>query len=96
MDNHFVRAAFDLECTWEGIPPVYRIYVNNELFTEREWIWSDNEYLTQILQISAPAGKYDVRVETVGPCLAEFVMSNNRIDQGPARWLKNFRIIINP
>jgi len=94
MDTHFVRAVFDLDCKWEGIPPVYRIYVNDEMFTEREWDWADNIYLTQILQIQAPPGKYDVRIETVEPCLAEFCIHNNRVEQGPARWVKNFRLVI--
>lgn len=85
MKTQFVKASFDLNCDWEGLPPVYRIYVNDELFTEREWAWTDH-YLTEMLQIEAPAGSYTVRVEPVGPCIAKFVVTNNQIGHGPAVW----------
>lgn len=82
----FVKAVFDLDCDWEGLPPVYRIYVNDELFTERTWRWTQ-EYLEEMLQISAPPGQYRVRVEPVGPNLAQFRVANHRIEYGPGRWL---------
>jgi hypothetical protein len=85
VKTQFVKASFDLNCDWEGLPPVYRIYVNDELFTEREWIWIDH-YLTETLQIEAPPGQYSVRVEPVGPCIANFVVKNNKIDHGHAAW----------
>ena len=57
MDTVFVRAVFDIDCDWEGLPPVYRVFVNDELFTERTWIWSD-QHLQETLQIQAAPGKY--------------------------------------
>lgn len=48
-------------------PPFrYRVYINDELFTERTWIWQ-NVYLEEMLQISAPAGTYTIRFEIVDP-----------------------------
>ena len=44
----------------------YRVYVNNELFTERTWIWPDS-YLEETLPIVAPVGVYPIRFETVDP-----------------------------
>lgn len=85
MEDHFVIAELDVDCDWEGLPPVYRIYVNDELFAEREWRWTDC-YLTEQLQIQAPAGVYSIRLEAVGPCLARFKVGNNRVKLGPARW----------
>lgn len=88
MDNTvFVKALFDIDCEWEGLAPVYRIYVNDELFAERTWIWADR-YLTEMLQISAPPGDYSVSVETVGPQLARFTINNHRVEHGPAEWVK--------
>lgn len=85
MKTQFVKASFDLDCDWEGLPPVYRIYVNDELFTEREWTWTDH-YLTETLQIEAVPGEYSVRVEPVGPCIAKFTVTNNQIGHGSAVW----------
>jgi hypothetical protein len=85
VENKFIRAVFDLDCDWEGLAPTYRIYVNDELFAERTWIWTD-EYLTELLQISAPPGVYQVRVEPVVPHLARFVATNHRVEYGPGQW----------
>lgn len=87
MKTHFVRAEFDIYCNWEGIPPVYRIYVNEELFTERTWAWPITWHLHQILQIQAPAGEYKIEVQPVGPCIASFECRNLRIGHGPAAWM---------
>lgn len=86
MNAVFVRAVFDLDCDWEGLPPVYRIYVNDELFAEREWRWTDC-YLHEILQIQGVPGTYRVSVQPVGPQIANFRSTNHRIEHGPAHWL---------
>jgi hypothetical protein len=95
MEPVFVRAVFNLDCKWEGLDPVYRIYVNDELFTERTYRWPDC-YLEEHLQISAPPGQYRVRVEPVGPQIAEFITGGHRIDHGPATWLDKQTLEIRP
>lgn len=91
--DKFVKAQFDIDCTWEGLPPVYRIYVNEELFAEREWHWPDC-FLTESLQIMAPPGRYQMRIEAVGPNLANFEWWNHRVVEGPAQWLTNDVLVI--
>ena len=86
VNTKFVKAIFDINCSWEWIQPAYRVYVNDELFTERTWIWTDF-YLEETLQIQAPPGKYQVRLEPVTPNLAKFEVSNFRIEYGNARWI---------
>jgi hypothetical protein len=86
MEPQFVRAVFNLDCEWQGLDPVYRIYVNDELFAERTFAWT-NCFLEEHLQISAVPGNYRVRVEPVGPQIARFVTGGHRIEHGPARWL---------
>jgi hypothetical protein len=82
MDHHFVRVFSDVYCDWEGLPPDYRVYVNDELFTERTFIWT-NCYLEEMLQIQAPPGEYTIRYELVQPCLAQLTIKNQRVDLGP-------------
>ena len=65
---------------------MYRVYVNDELFSEREWRWTDC-YLTEILQIQAPPGRYVVRIEPVGRNLATFTTRNHRVEYGTAQWI---------
>ena len=96
METYFVYAVFDLSCEWQGSPPVYRIYVNDEMFAERQWRWEKHFYLEEILQMQVPPGKYTVTVEPVDPYVAQFTVSNNRINHGPAWWKKRHRIIVQP
>jgi hypothetical protein len=92
VETVFVKALFDVDCEWEGLPPAYRVYVNDQLFSERTWIWTDR-YLTEILQIQAQPGRYRVHLEKVGHSLATFFVSNPRIEHGPAIWTKKGTVI---
>lgn len=91
MTKQYVRVAAEVHCIWEGLPPVYRVYVNDELFSERTWIWTDR-YLEENLQILASPGKYQIRFELVPPYLAQFWVKNMQVTHGPAR-IKNNDIL---
>lgn len=82
MTKHFVRVLADVNCEWEGLNPVYRVYVNDELFAERTWWWT-TEYLEEILPIEAEPGEYQLRWELVPPHLAQLTVQNIRVDLGP-------------
>lgn len=82
MSKHFVRVLCDVHCDWEGFEPVYRVYVNDELFAERTWRWT-NEYLEEVLQIEAEPGDYLIRYELVPPHTAHMLVSNIRVEYGP-------------
>jgi hypothetical protein len=82
MSKKFVRVLADVDCEWEGLMPSYRVYVNDELFAERTWRWTDC-YLEEMLQIEAEPGKYWLRWELVAPHLAHLTVQNVRVDFGP-------------
>ena len=87
MNTKFVKVSFDIDCKWKGGPsPAYRVYVNDELFAERTWIWRDH-YLTEMLQISAEPGKYNIRVESVKPVGGKFKVRNHLVEHGAAQWI---------
>ena len=83
MARQFIRLLADVHCEWEGLSPIYRAYVNDELFAERTWIWTDS-YLEECFQIEAEPGEYRVRYELVPPHLAALNVTNFRVDFGPA------------
>ena len=89
--KYFVRVLADVDCEWEGLNPVYRVYVNDELFAERTWLWTDC-YLEEELQIEASPGKYSLRWELVPPCLATLHVTNVRVTDGPAN-IKNNELL---
>jgi len=63
-------------------PTHYRTYVNDELFAERTWLWTDC-YLEELFQIEAEPGEYTIRYELVPPHLARLTVKNMRVDHGP-------------
>ena len=84
MTKEFVRVVCNLTCKWEGLAPTYRVYVNDELFTERTWSWTDSTYLEEQIQIEAEPGEYKISYELVPPNLAELVICQPVVDYGPA------------
>ena len=83
MRTEFVLVLTDVNCDWSGEPPRYRCYVNDELFTERTWIWTDN-YLEEQLQVLAEPGEYNIHYELVDTENAKLTANNYRITHGPA------------
>ena len=83
MAKQFIRLLCDINCEWESFQPIYRTYVNNELFAERQWRWTDS-YLQELLQIEAEPGEYTIRHELVPPHLATLNVTNMRVEHGPA------------
>ena len=88
MTKQFVRVLADVDCEWQGLSPSYRVFVNDELFTERTWIWTDT-YLEEMLQIEAEPGQYQLRWELVPPNLAQITVQNVRVDFGPGEVFDN-------
>lgn len=76
-----MQITADIHCNWEGLNPSYRLYVNDELFTERTWIW-DRFYLEETVSIEAEPGDYRLRWELVPPHLAHIDVTNIRVRQG--------------
>jgi len=86
MEKHFVRVLADVDCEWEGLNPIYRVYVNDEMFAERTWRWTQ-EYLQEILPILGEPGEYTLRWDLVPPHLARLTVNNVRVDYGPGQML---------
>ena len=84
MTKQYVRVVCNVACKWEGLAPIYRVYVNDELFTERTWIWQDDSYLREEIQIEAEPGDYNIRYELVPPNLAELLVTLPVVDYGSA------------
>jgi hypothetical protein len=81
MNRQSVVVRADVSLEWQGNPPNYRIYVGNEMFTERTWIWQE-QYLEEMLVVNAPPGKYNLRWELVPPAQGTIEVKNVRIEHG--------------
>jgi hypothetical protein len=80
--KQFVRVLCDVNCDWSGTPPVYRVYVDDELFAERTWVWTDVQ-LEEMLQIEAEPGEYTISYELATTTDAVLTATNLRVDFGP-------------
>lgn len=86
--KHYVSVECDIHCDWHTEHPRYRLFVNNELFTERTYIWQD-QYLKEIIQLQVNPGKYAIRAELVEPApYAKLDVKNMRVVIGPG-WIKS-------
>ena len=74
--------TFNLYCKWEHIPPVYRLYFDDELMTERSYIW-DNEthFLQERVPVMAdPSHPHKITIEQVGIHTGKFKVDNVEAD----------------
>jgi len=83
MNRQSVVVRADVSVEWQGDPPDYRVYVGDEMFTERTWIWQE-QYLEERLVVNAPPGKYNLRWELVPPAQGKITVTNIRIEHGAA------------
>jgi len=86
MGLQSVQFEYEVHCDWTGTPPVYRLYVNDELFTERTYIWK-NKYLEESVSIEALPGDYVVRYELHGN--GTLTAKNPRVTIGSAEFVDN-------
>lgn len=86
MELQSVQFEYEVHCEWTGTPPVYRLYVNDELFTERTYIWINN-YLKESVSIEVPPGDYVVRYELHGN--GTLTAKNPKVTIGSAEFVDN-------
>jgi hypothetical protein len=67
--------------------PKYRIYIDNDLITERTWIWDQQTYINETLWAELESGiSYTVRLELIKSSpldLAQFVLQNLTVNNEP-------------
>ena len=94
MATRSVQVLCDVHCSWDQEQPRYRVYVNDELFTERTWIWRE-AYLEEALTIEAAPGQYQIRVDLIDPSgTAKLKVKNPRVVLGLAQIDRNLRLEI--
>jgi hypothetical protein len=86
MKPQSVQVQYDVFCDWQDSPPVYRLYVNNELFTERSFIWTDC-YLQEVIAIDAVPGDYEIHYKLIGS--GELTATNPQVNHGTAQFVDN-------
>ena len=59
----------------------YRIYINNDLITERSWVWNNNIFLNENIWIDNNNTDYNLKVEPITnyPNQAKFNIENFKV-----------------
>jgi len=64
MKEHLITA--DIYASWGDVPPRYRIYVDQDLITERDFTWPGTQiYITENILVNLPIGGHTVRIEQI-------------------------------
>ena len=76
-----VNVSVDIFCYWTGDPQAYRIYVDDDLLTERTYHWDNSEYfITEFIVLDVEPGQHKFKIEPVTPGFDGFSYRNFHID----------------
>jgi hypothetical protein len=78
------RLTLDVYCetTKNGVP-AYRVYVDNDLLTERSWIWPAYEiYIHEYIEVMVDPGTHQVKIESCGAD-TNFITKNFTVNEQP-------------
>lgn len=93
MQTQTVIVNCDVHINYTGPNPVYRLFVGNELFTERTWIWR-NEFLREQIVVEATYGLYPIRYELLPHDDAKISIENPTVVSGQGRFRKKLGLEI--
>lgn len=75
------KLEIDLFCNIRRDKVAYRLYVNDELMTERDYIWdNEKEYISENISLNLTKGMHSVIIENINPENGEFYINTIRIN----------------
>ena len=61
-----LKITVDVYCEWDITPPIYRVYVDDCLLTERTYIWKNfNAFIKENLIVNLEQGTHSLKIESV-------------------------------
>ena len=81
MTKQFIKAQIDIHCKHKGTEsPSYRVFVNDELFTERTWIWGSGVGINEHVHVDLHIGQGKFRLEPVNCSNSNFTIHNFKVN----------------
>ena len=93
MQTQTVIVDCDVFVRFSGEPPVYRLFVGGELFTERTYVWTE-DFLRERIVLEAPYGLYPIEYQLLPHPDAEIKIKNPTVASGPGRFRKGLALEI--
>jgi len=78
-----LRIEVDVYCEWQTEPEAYRLYIDNDLYTERTYIWRNpHNWVREILVAELEPGEHTIKIESVNKSIntSIFRMANFAIN----------------
>lgn len=70
------QLQFDLYCGDHATKPGYRVYINDDLLTERTYLWNNaEEFVQEHCELRLPAGTHRLKIQSVNGA-GEFIAKN--------------------
>ena len=72
----------DLFCNWELLQPRYRLIVDSELHTERQYRWNnDQQYVCETVELELAPGQHTYEIVNLDRTAGEFTVVNARVNK---------------
>jgi hypothetical protein len=76
----------DVQCSWSEDSPIYRLYVDEDMITERTFAWPGYKvYIKENLICDLDKGRHELRIENCSPKgsfnLENVFVENNLLDK---------------
>ena len=76
-----IRIEVDVLCDWQSEPQAYRLYIDNDLYTERTYIWHNpNQWVREIMVAELESGQHTIKLLPVNSKFSGFRLSNFAIN----------------
>ena len=86
--------SIEVHCLYAKHGPRYRVYVDQDLLTERTFIWdSGKQYIEEHLIVNLKPGQHRIRIENVDPDLGIITTKNLTLDGIPTAGENVFEVI---
>lgn len=80
-----VNITADITCKYNGTKPAYRLWLDEHLVNEREFIWSSmTTAIREHISVEVTKGIHELKVENVGYGAAVFSIDNIVVNGIPA------------
>jgi hypothetical protein len=77
-----IEITIDVFCHWLVTKHDYRIYVDDDLLTERTYLWTNpNEFVREHIVVYLEPGEHTIRLEPVNPLFKGFRYENFHLNK---------------
>lgn len=76
-----LRIEIDIFCDWQTEHEAYRLYLDDDLYTERTYIWRNpHQWVREILVAELGPGIHTIKIQPVNSEFQGFKLANFAID----------------